>query len=98
MPIIPWLSLAANILWIAGLTLVLATFSYNRCMATRCKIGLARPNPQPATGPLLPIGLLLVSLGLAATSASWLERGIWLSIALLLIAWAVRQKRIRIDE
>ncbi len=95
---ISWLSLAANMLWIAGLTLLLATFSYNRCMATRCKIGVAQPDPQRATGLLLRIGLLLVSLGLAATSASWLERGIWLSIALLLIGWILRQRHIKMNK
>jgi hypothetical protein len=78
---------AANSLWILGLSVLLATLSWASWAASeekvRFRVALARPGIQQA----LNLGLFLFCAGLAATGRAWWERVLW---GLLAAAWVVQ--------
>ncbi len=80
---INWSSVFWNSFWIVGLALLLATFSYNSWLR-----GLAQHTPGEPTR-LSPVydlvGVVLVGIGLIATSHTWLERGLWLVLLAALL-------------
>jgi hypothetical protein len=82
---IDWINLAANSLWIVGLAVGLATVSYVSWQASlrrqRTLERLASPAPQIA----LNLAGLLFCLGLATTSQTSLEFGLWLALAILFL-------------
>lgn len=79
---INWSSVLWNSFWIVGLALLLATFSYNSWLRSTAP---AEQGPAPQLSPLYNLaGVILVAIGLIATSRTWLERGLWV---VLLAAW-----------
>ena len=77
----------ANSLWILGLAVLLAVFSWARWIAhtkqSRLRTALKRPSIQTA----LDVGLFIFCTGLAATGRTWWERALW---GLLAAAWIVQ--------
>lgn len=77
----------ANSLWILGMAVLLATFSWAYWMADtkggRLRTMMGLPRIQQA----LNGGAFLFCAGLAATSRVWWERLLW---GLLAVAWVVR--------
>lgn len=70
---IDWIAIASNSLWIAGLAVVLATVSYAYWAAGQQQSSLTQVLQQRPFLRSIYIGLMLVGLGLAATSNSTLE-------------------------
>ena len=77
----------ANGVWILGLAVLLAAFSWASWVASvergRVRTVLGRPGARRALG----LGLVLFCAGLAATGRTWWERALW---ALLSVLFAVQ--------
>jgi len=67
---IDWLSVIANGFWIVGLALVLAALSYYYWQSTQAGRSLREEFGSPAFQKVAAVGLLLVGVGLAGTSAA----------------------------
>jgi hypothetical protein len=80
---------ASNSLWIAGLSLLLATISWASWAASvegaRMGTLLARRGARRAWS----LGLALFSSGLAATGRAWWERALWGALAIAFLASAL---------
>ena len=73
---ISWGDMGLHALWIVGLAMLLAVFSYRRYALTQQTAAdggrdLAKPHFFAR------FGLILVMLGFLAISDSWIEQGIW---------------------
>lgn len=78
---IDWRGIATNALWITGLAVLLATFSYRRYQA-----GQEKTNDEDEYQHIFyDVGLLLFCAGLLFAANSWLERGAWGGILLLIV-------------
>lgn len=89
---IDWWNVAGNAVWIFGAAVLLARFSYRRYEAAEARrLGLSKR--PPALDRIYRYGLLLVSIGLGATTTSWIERLIWGSLALISIVELVLARR-----
>lgn len=92
---IDWISLAANSLWILGLALALATFSYASWGASFYKKRFRDSLTEPGAVISFSISGVLFCAGLAATSDSTLEIVLWAILGVLFLVQtilAVRQK------
>jgi hypothetical protein len=67
-----------NTLWITGMAVFLAGFSYHYWQANVQSVPLRRQFQQVAFLRTSWFGLLLVGLGLAGTSQNWWETALWL--------------------
>lgn len=76
-------SIARNSLWILGLALLLATFSYADWKAQQQGCKRSHVTDEPAFCFSINIGLALFGLGLLATSDSWWEMAAWAVVLLL---------------
>lgn len=65
---INWFSVAANGLWLIGLALILAAFSYHQWLAGQSGQPIGRVLNNPSFQRWAVIGLLLVGIGLALTA------------------------------
>lgn len=72
-----WTSLIANCLWLVGLAILLAGFSYHYWLAQRDSRLVRRQLQQPDFRRLAWLGLVLVAIGLAATSRALWEAAVW---------------------
>jgi len=79
---INWLSVIANGLWVAGLSVILAALSYTRWLAGQAGRSWGAELSQPGSLRVCLAGLFLVGLGLAGTSRSTWQ--VALAVALLL--------------
>jgi hypothetical protein len=80
--VIDWYFVFTNSLWILGLSVVLAAFSYHHWLAG--ETGRRLREQFRESGWLLPFstGMFLVGVGFGlAESARWWERTIWLALA-----------------
>jgi len=75
---IDWLSVFYNVLWILGLAVILAAFSYNDWLAAQNNVKLRRQFGSPAFQLPLSLGLALLSLGLTLLADVWWEQLVWL--------------------
>ena len=95
--LIDWRLVAFSALWILGLSLVLAAFSFADYTAAqqgaRLRAVLGRPGYQAA----LNAGLLFFCLGLIGSGRAWWEQVLWaaLAIAFGYQAWAAWRQRAR---
>ena len=80
-------SVAANSLWILGLSLLLATLSWAHWVARQEEAPMREVLGRAGLRIPVDVGLLLFCAGLAATSRRWWERVLW---GLLGAAWAVQ--------
>ena len=82
---INWWWVVSNTLWISGLALLLAAWSYRRCRVSRRgapgRPGMVRLN----LGDLFRLGLLLFCLGLFATRGSGWEKVLWGILTLVIL-------------
>ena len=76
-------TVVSHALWISGLVVLLAAFSWQRWAA-----GEGRETKRP--GLALNLGLILVCAGLAATGRAWWERILWVGVAAARLVWVVR--------
>lgn len=93
---IDWYSLAANSLWILGLALALATFSYASWQASFYHERTRDRLKRPGTMIVFSAAAVLFCAGLATTSDSTLEIVLWSVLGVLFIVQIValfRQKR-----
>ncbi|MCS6845764.1 MAG: hypothetical protein NZ528_15800 [Caldilineales bacterium] len=85
---IDWYGVFRNALWVLGLAVVLAAFSYadwwRRIQSPRLSLrqALGSAGFQAAAG----LGMVLFSVGLALSSPRWWETAAWAVLALL-FAW-----------
>lgn len=82
---IDWASLGANALWIVGLALALATFSYGSWQAVVQGEQLRKRLRQPGIQIAFSLAGLLFSAGLAATAGAPLEMVLWGGLTLLFL-------------
>ncbi len=86
MELIDWVGVAKNALWIMGLAVMLAAFSYTDWWAAthqeRLRSALGAPRFQTPFN----LGLTIFAAGLASTSSAWWEIGAW-SVLSVLFAW-----------
>jgi hypothetical protein len=80
----PW-SIAPHALWLLGLAIILATFSYRDWLGSRHRHAAA-PAVAGQGRPWYLVGLLFFCLGMLATSRSTLERAGWAIVLLLVLA------------
>lgn len=86
---IDWAGLASNALWILGLALGLATLSYASWQASILKERFTATLKRVPIQIALNLAGLLFSAGLAATSDSALEIGLWIVLALAFAAQVI---------
>jgi hypothetical protein len=85
MALIDWPSLARNALWIVGLSVVLAAWSYTSWLAARREVRLRQAIGWPAFEAVTSAGLALFSASLAwGATRSW-ERLLWIVLAALFL-------------
>lgn len=96
MALIDWAGVARNALWILGLSVVLAAWSYASWQAGARQIGIRRALEGAAFQVPFSLGLLLFSVGLAWGATRTWERIAWLALTVA-FAWqgivALRHER-----
>lgn len=96
MALIDWAGVARNALWILGLSVALAAWSYASWQAGVRRIGLRKALGRASFQASFNLGLLLFSIGLAWSAVRAWERIAWIALALAFtwqIVMALRQKR-----
>ena len=78
---------AANSLWVLGLSTLLAALSWASWAAGEEKVRFRAVLARPGMQRVLDLGLFLFCAGLAATGRAWWERALW---GLLAAAWVVQ--------
>ena len=78
---INWWDVGSAALWITGLAMLLAAYSYHRYVVTQRSEYARQARGQNKLGFVARLALLFSSLGLCAASDAWLERGMWGIIA-----------------
>ena len=79
---IDWYLVFTSSLWIFGLSIVLAAFSYHHWLAGETRRRLREQFREPSWIMSFSAGMVLVGLGFGlAESAQWWERTIWLALA-----------------
>ena len=81
-------------LWIAGLGIVFATVSYATWLAGEERQRVGAVLRMPAQRLALELGFVLVCLGLFLTAHSLWERAVWVALASLNGAYAVKEWRV----
>ena len=74
---IDWLNVFYNSLWILGLAIILAAFSFADWQAHQAGVKLRSQFNSPAFQRPLSMGLILVSVSLAFLADRWWEQVIW---------------------
>lgn len=97
---IDWYGVFRNALWIMGLAVVLAAFSYTDWQrnSQQPKRGLRQALAAPAFRAAFSLGMVLFCAGLALSSRRWWEIAAWAVLALLFAwqavgAWLARRRR-----
>ena len=80
-------SVAANGLWVVGLSILLAALSWTAWASTAGEIKFRVVIIRPRLRLAIDVGLLLFCAGLAATARTWWERLLWAALA---AAWGVQ--------
>jgi hypothetical protein len=92
--LIDWAFVARNALWILGLSVVLAAWSYSSWWATNRHVPMRRALGLPRF--LVPFsgGMALFSASLAWGATRWWEQGLWMVLALA-FAWQMFHEIVR---
>lgn len=72
-----WWLVGTNTLWIVGMALLLATFSYRRCCVAQSLGGKQHITGWLKSDPAYLTGWLGVSTGFCLTGETWFIRSIW---------------------
>lgn len=94
---IDWLNILYNLVWIVGVAIVMATFSYHDYQAALQELKLRQQLSRRSFQIPFLGGLTLTSLGVALAASIWWERLIWLGIFGLLAVQIWQRQRNRID-
>ena len=90
MNLIDWPSLARNALWILGLSIVLAAWSYVSWLAAQRKVRTWRATGWPAFGVPASAGLAIFAISLAWGATRPWERVLWIILAVAFLAQAAQ--------
>ena len=88
-----WL-VVKNGLWILGLSILLATWSYARYAAHEARMKTRDKLNEPKYALVIDVGLVLFVAGMAATEARWWARILWILLGVSVIV----QRVLRIRE
>ena len=80
---IDWLNVFFNAIWIVGLAIILAAFSYNDWLAHVNGVKLRQQLGTPAFQTPLTLGLMMVSASLALLADVWWHRLLWWAFVVL---------------
>ncbi len=98
---IDWVNVALNALWILGLSILLAAFSYHHWLAGESSRRLRDVLAQPSFKLPFAAGMVLTCLGFGyGLSERWWEKGIWTALALFYtyeLAMRLRRSRSKAD-
>jgi hypothetical protein len=86
MTLIDWPSLVRNALWILGLSIVLAAWSYASWLAARLRVRAWRAIEWPILVVPVSGGLMLFAASMAWGAARIWERVLWIALALAFLA------------
>ena len=82
-----------NGLWILGLSILLATWSYARYTAYEARIKTRDKLNEPKYALVTDIGLLLFVAGMAATETRWWARILWILLGVSIVVHRVLRIR-----
>jgi hypothetical protein len=85
MELIDWLFAARNALWILGLSIALAAWSYTSWWAAGRRERMRRALGLPLFQVPFSVGLTLFSASLAWGATRWWERGLWILLGLAFV-------------
>ncbi len=88
--VINWFSIISSSFWIAGLSLLLAAFSYHHWLINQKNRRLIDQLNQPSLQRFFWISLVFFSVGIAATSQKIWEIIVWIIIAIVSAVNTVR--------
>jgi len=81
--LIHWQMVFTSSLWILGLSVIVASFSYHRWLAGERGASLRQPFPEPSWSVSFATGMALVCAGFGlGRDVAWWERGLWLALTL----------------
>lgn len=89
MGLIDWSSVARGILWVSGLSIVLATCSYASWRSAQQRVSLRKMLSRAAYQVTAATGFLLFSAGLAWDASRPWERLAWAVLALAFVGWII---------
>lgn len=81
--VINWVSLLFHVVWIIGLAVILATFSYHHWQANQQNRPLREQLRLPGFVRPVWMGVILVTIGLAGTSQTVWEAIVWVILSLV---------------
>ncbi len=85
---VDWLNVFFNAIWIVGLAIILAAFSYNDWLAHASGVKLRQQLNSPTFQAPLTLGLMMVSASLALLADVWWEQVLWWAfVALFAVQW-----------
>lgn len=96
---IDFAQVAANVLWVLGLALLLAVWSYARYEAHRQEVKIREMLGRLGYSLWINAGLLLFVAGMALTEDRWWARGLWILVGIgFLVDSGIRIADARKDE
>src|SRR4051794_27065829 len=90
---IDWWEIGTNALWILGLAILLASFSYRSYAVSLRRSGVPLAPGRLSTGFFARLGLLLITAGLGLTSSSLLQQVLWGIIGMVTLGDLVQSLR-----
>lgn len=88
-----YLQIGATILWVLGLAILLALWSYSYYEASLDHRSVIRQMAAPRNTLTLNLGLFLFILGLAISDARWWVRLMWIALGLVIVAGRIIKRQ-----
>ena len=80
---IDWVNVALNALWIFGLAIIVAAFSYHRWLAGETSRRVRDVLTQPCWKLPFSLGMVLICVGVGyGLAGRWWEKAVWTALAL----------------